>query len=46
MGAPSPLNGKSAMLLWKKIPKGAENDVAVLNKVKDGLKRPKRAKNL
>ena len=43
MGGTRPPDGKSAKLYWK-------NDVFVLNKVKNGLKRPcnrpKKAKNV
>ena len=47
---PPPLNGKSAKLLRKTYPKRDKNDVLVLDKVKNGQKRPydrtKRAKTV
>ena len=49
-GIPPPLKGKSAKLFQIFFPKRTKNDVFVLNKVKNGPKRPhnrpKRAKNV
>ena len=39
-GIPPPLNGKSAKLFRIFFPKRTKNDVFVLNKVKNGPKRP------
>ena len=48
--SPPPLTRKPAKFFWKKIPKMTKNDVFVLNKVRNGPKRPynrpKRAKNV
>ena len=47
--SPPPLNGKSAKIFQKKIPRRTKNDVFVLNRVRNEQKMPyngpKRAKN-